>query len=268
MPSQEVYPNAPLRLVTAEFRFPLSPILAGGDLLSALSKALGGELPIIEPVPQGLQMSLGAEPQPPKMTAGGFRLLSRDRTAAVTVDASRLAVETTVYEHWETFRESIETALRAIGEELQAIVGLDRVGLRYINEIRVPGGGTSVERWMPYINEDLLAVARLAEGREIKTVLSVLHLVTGDNEELLLRCGAVEGHVVDDSGPLRLPSPPEDGPFFLLDIDSFWTRLGVLEEFDTATALTIADRIHEPVDGLFERSLTERLRDEVLRRKR
>ena len=185
MASREVYPNAPLRLVTAEFRFPLSPILAGGDLLSALSKALGGELPIIEPVPQGLQMTLGAEVQPPKMTSGGFRLLSRDRTAAVTVVPSRLAIETTVYEHWETFRESIETALRAIGEELQAVVGLDRVGLRYINEIRIPGGSTSVERWMPYISEDLLAIARLAGGCEIKTVQSALHLVTGDNAAAL-----------------------------------------------------------------------------------
>jgi uncharacterized protein (TIGR04255 family) len=268
MPSREVYPNAPLRLVTAEFRFPLSPTLAGGDLLSALSKVFSDVLPIIEPVPQGLQMTLGAEAQPPKMTVGGFRLLSRDRTAAVTVTASRLAVETTVYEHWETFRQSIGTALRAIGEELYAIVGLDRVGLRYINEIRVPGNGTSVERWMPYVSEDLLAVARLAGGHEIKTVQSALHLVTGDKEELLLRCGALEGHAVDNSGPLRLPSPPEDGPFFLLDIDSFWTRLGVLDEFDTATALVIADRLHDPVDGLFEGAITERLRDEVLRRKR
>src|SRR5438128_913392 len=57
MSSREVYPNAPLRLVTAEFRFPLSPTLAGGDLLSALSKVLGGVLPIIEPVPQGLQVT-------------------------------------------------------------------------------------------------------------------------------------------------------------------------------------------------------------------
>jgi uncharacterized protein (TIGR04255 family) len=266
MASREVYPNAPLRLVTAEFRFPLSPVLAGGDLLSALSNALGDALPIIEPVPQGLQMTLGAEVQPPKMTAGGFRLLSRDRTAAVTVVPSRLSIETTVYEHWETFRESIEVALRAIGEELQAIVGLDRVGLRYINEIRAPGRGASVERWMPYVSEDLLAVARLAGECEIKALQSALHLATGDNEELLLRCGALEGHVVDDSGPLHLPTQPEDGPFFLLDIDSFWTRLGVLEEFDTAAALAIADRIHEPVDELFERAITEQLRDKVLRR--
>src|SRR6266511_2992172 len=179
MPRREVYPNAPLRLVTAELRFPLSPSLAGGDLLSTLAKVLGGMLPIIEPVPQGLQVTFGAEPQPARMTSGGFRLLSRDRTFAVTVGASRLAVETTVYEHWETFRKSIETALRAIGEELQAIVGLDRVGLRYINEIRVPDGDTSVERWMPYISEDLLAFARLADGRETKTVQSVMHLVTG-----------------------------------------------------------------------------------------
>jgi uncharacterized protein (TIGR04255 family) len=266
MPSREVYPNAPLRLVTAEFRFPLSPNLADGDLLSALSKVLGGMLPIIEPVPQGLQLTLGLEPQSQKMTAGGFRLLSRDRTVAVTVTASRLAVETTIYEHWEMFRESIETALRAVGEALEAIAGLDRVGLRYINEIRVPDAGTSIERWMPYISGELLAVSRLAGQHKVKTIQSALHLATGDNEELLLRYGMLEGHVVDEM-PLHLPCPPQDGPFFLLDIDSFWTRLGALEEFDTEAALAIADRIHEPVEGLFERAITERLREEVLRRK-
>lgn len=92
----------------AAFRFPLSPNLADGDLLSALSNVLGGTLPIIEPVPMGLQLTFGLEPQPQKMTAGGFRLLSRDRTVAMTVTPSRLAVETTIYEHWETFRESID----------------------------------------------------------------------------------------------------------------------------------------------------------------
>jgi uncharacterized protein (TIGR04255 family) len=267
MPRREVYPNAPLRLVTAEFRFPLSPSLASGDLLSTLANVLGGTLPIIEPVPQGLQVTFGAEPQPAKMTSGAFRLLSRDRTLAVTVGANRLAVETTVYEHWETFRESIKPSLQAIGEELQAIAGLDRVGLRYINEIRVPGGDSSIERWTPYISGDLVAVARLAEGCEIKTVQSLLHLATGDNEELIMRAGVLDGHMVDDSGPLHLPSPPENGPFFLVDIDSYWTRLGTLEEFDVEATLAIADRIHEPVNALFELSITEQLRDEVLRSK-
>lgn len=268
MPSREVYPNAPLRLVTAEFRFPLSPTLADGDLLAALAKVLGDDLPIIEPVPQGVQVALGSELQLPRMTAGGYRLLSRDRTAAVTIGPSRLAIETTLYEHWDTFRGAIETALRAIGEELQAIAGLDRVGLRYINEIRVPGTADSVDRWTPYIRGDLLAVARLAAGHEIKSLQSALHLVIGENEELLLRCGVLEGQVVNDNGPLHLPYPTADGPFFLIDIDSFWNRLGALEKFDTATALAIADRIHEPVDGLFEGAITERLREEVLRRKR
>ncbi|MEW6474312.1 MAG: TIGR04255 family protein [Actinomycetota bacterium] len=269
MPSREVYPNAPLRLVTTEFRFPLSPVLAGANALHVVAGALGKMLPVIERVPQSVQVVLGPEGPPalPTVDGGGYRLMTRDRTVAVTVTSARLAVEITSYRHWETFRdEMIRPVLGAVGEDLQAIAGLDRIGLRYIDEIRVPDEALSIERWVPYINDNLLAGRHLAGKRPIKTIQGALHLVTGEDQELLMRFGALEGHVVDDSGPLRLPTPVEDGPFFLIDIDSFWTRSGVVEEFAVDRALAVADRLHEPVGELFEQSITELLRDEVLRR--
>lgn len=269
MAQREVYSNAPLRLVTAEFRFPISPRLSGGDLLSLLGERLGEALPIVEPTTFQLTIA-GPAPQPAPLIGGGggFRLLTRDRTTAVTVDANRITIETTVYRRWEDFRDGpVANALTTVGDGLGAIAGLDRVGLRFINEVRVPGM-TSTEplRWRDYITPELLAPADLAPGREVKTVQMALHLGMGDGAEVLMRTGLLEGRVVDDTGPLRLPRPPQPGTFFLLDIDSFWSRGTTYEAWDSARVLAIADRLHDPIDELFERSLTEKLRDDVLRR--
>lgn len=264
MADREVYANAPLRLVTAEFRFPLSPRLAGNDLLKILADVLGERLPIVEPV--GLQVTIGSETPAPAVSGTGYRLLTRERTTAVTVGSSRVAIETTAYGHWKDFRDGVvATALRAIGDELGALVGLDRVGLRYINEIRVPGAGAETAGWRDYIAPELLATAGLAEGQPIRTMQHALHLDRGDGAELLMRAGLLEGYVVDNTGPLQLLSPPQPGFFFLIDIDSFWTRFGIHEEWDTEASLGIADRLHDPVDQLFERCILEKLRAEVLR---
>lgn len=266
MPEREVYVNAPLRLVTAEYRFPLSSVLAGDDLLSLLAKTLGTALPIIEPA-QLVQFSVGADLAPPAIT-NGYRLLARDRTTAATVTSNRLAVETTAYRHWADFRnEYVETALSALGEDIGALAGLDRVGLRFINELRIPSIADGVEGLRAYINSDLLAASRVMSRGELKTVQAALHLQLGDNAELLMRSGILEGRMVDDSGPLRLTSPPQSGRFFLIDIDSFWTNTGALDEWNTAEAIAISDRLHEPIDELFESCITDTLRDDILRRK-
>ena len=52
MADHEVYPNAPLRLVTAEYRFPHSPALAEPHVDARLAERLGSGLPIIEPLEQ------------------------------------------------------------------------------------------------------------------------------------------------------------------------------------------------------------------------
>ena len=269
MAQREVYVNARLRLVTVEFRFPISPRLSGSDLLTVLGDQLGDTFPIIEPT--SVQLTIGAPaPQPTALigSGGGYRLLTRDRTTAVTVGANRITIETTVYRRWEDFRDGpVAKALTTVGDGLGAIAGLDRVGLRFINEVRVPGlTGTDPLRWRDYIAPELLAVADLAPGREVKTVQIALHLAIGNGTEVLMRAGLLEGRVVDDTGPLRLPRPPQPGTFFLVDIDSFWNRDPTYEAWDSARALEIADRLHAPIDDLFEKSLTEKLRQDVLRR--
>lgn len=63
---------------------------------------------------------------------------------------------------------------------------------------------------------------------------------------------------------LRRPLPPP-GPLFKLDIDSFWQAADEVPEFDVDLILRQADALHEPVRGVFESVITDRLREEVLR---
>lgn len=267
-PQREVYPNATLRLVTAEFRYPFAPRLAGTESLSTLAQLLAERLPVPEPAGQAIEMSsLSPQPQVVPSPELGFRFLTRDRMMAVTVQTGRVAIETTVYERWEAFRELVGWVLNVVGVQLGAIGGLDRVGLRYIDEIRVPKEGPPGERWAPYINEMLLAPMRIATGHDLRAIQGALQLGTGDSSELVMRYGTLEGHIVADSGPLRLPAPPGQGPFFYVDIDSYWVRPPDREEsFDVNGALATADGLHAPVGEMFEHSITDRLRDEVLRR--
>ncbi len=63
---------------------------------------------------------------------------------------------------------------------------------------------------------------------------------------------------------LRRPLPPP-GPLFKLDIDSYWQSDDEVPEFEKKGILAKTDELHEPVRGVFENLITDRLREEVLR---
>jgi len=52
---------------------------------------------------------------------------------------------------------------------------------------------------------------------------------------------------------------------FRLDIDSYWQPSVEVPEFDRDLILDLADTLHKPVREVFERLITDRLREEVLR---
>lgn len=69
---------------------------------------------------------------------------------------------------------------------------------------------------------------------------------------------------VERVGPRCPLSPP--GPLFKLDIDSFWHAADEVPEFGVDLILNQADALHEPVRYVFESLITDRFREEVLRR--
>lgn len=266
---REVYPNAQLQLVAAEIRYPFSPRLGGEEALTFFASKLADLLPIPEPIQQQT-LILGAGVAPDIKGQSSFRLFARDRTTAATVSPTSFLLETTDYERYGSFRRILSQLLGALAE-FGKPAGLERIGLRYIDEIRVPNVTSSApSAWEPYMHEALIAAPKLASealpGMDPAVWNGMLTFQSPEQTTLVVRYGSFDGYSVDPNGPLRVKRRTEPTAFFLFDIDSFWMMNEEIADFDVDYVVQTCDRLHRPISSVFERCITNRLRDEVLRK--
>ncbi len=261
MMDREVYPSAPVVLVALEVRHPAAaPMNAAA--VSRAKKVLSGVTPLAgEAQMTTVTITPGATNQ--HIIEVAPRFSSRDRTTAVTFRLGAVVVETTRYDHYERLREIAERAFEA-REAAGSVDGIERVGLRYIDEIRVPGAEDLLS-WSQWVDSALVGPAPLAAAHGLTTAQwqGVTVFEGTDRSALVLRYGPRDGYAVDPGGELRRPAPGP-GPFFLLDIDSYWAPDDV-PAFDLQALLERCDALHKPVRGLFESLITDKLREEVLR---
>ena len=152
-----IYPNAPLAMVAVEVRFPEQPDGVGRRARDAIRAAVRESLPLVENITQEeIQVALGA-PIPASVQRRTFpRFVTRDRTTTLVVNETTMILETTQYSGYAGFRPLIETVLDAVARTTQPD-GVLRVGLRYIDEIRVPSIKNLPGDWSGYIDSHLLA---------------------------------------------------------------------------------------------------------------
>jgi len=267
---REVYPNAQLQLVAVELRYPFAPRLGSEEALSFFVSRVK-DLPVAEPI-QEQTFVFRNEGVPDIKGSFAFRLTTRDRATAATISPTKLALETTNYERYGMFRRLLKHLLEAL-DDYGRPAGVERLGLRYIDEIKVPDvTAPSPDAWKPYIDHALVTPAEVVDevlpNMRPRSWNGVLHLQSSNGTTLVVRYGALDGHAVNPDGPLRLTRRTEPGPFFLLDIDSFWHAEEVIADFDLSEVLATCDQLHRPISAVFERCITDRLRDEVLRKER
>lgn len=264
--SAEVYPNAPLEFVAFEVRFPMSRKLVSNEAADTVQAKLGADFPIFEPVTEsGLQIGPGGATG---ISTNWFRFFSRSRTTAVSVKPRVLTVETTDYQHYSQFRSIVRKALHAL-LAADSIPVYERVGLRYIDEIRVTEPIETPNDWKPYINEALLRPLVVGpKSPQSSAVEGVLRFEVEPPHRVVMRYGSLVGEVVASQGTLRVRPKVHLGPYFLIDIDSFLTAQEESDDFSADGVLTVCDALREPVREIFEGCITEKLRDEVLRRKK
>lgn len=258
-PGREVFVNAPLAFVACEVRYPFTPRLTSDESFEALSEQLRAVLPVPSESPlQTVSLSpAGAAAD----TEPRFRFSDKVRTFSAAVGRSALVIETTHYTEYPKFRELLLAVLAAV-DSVAAPVGVERVGLRYIDEIRVPRPITSVADWRGWIADDVLASLNLATGYAAKGMQTLVRLANGAND-ITLRYAALSGAGVVDDGPLRRRLPSADGPFFVIDTDSYWNDAEAgLIDYDVNQLLDLVDQLHEPVGVLFHRAITDQLRNE------
>ncbi len=263
---REGYPNAPVVLVALEVRHPTADPLTAAQR-NTIKRRLGSHVPIMR-TGQLQQLTVLQPVEGPPATsdlrAEEFpRYFSRDNTAAVSVRAEAIIIETTRYAQWEQMRALVTDVLE-VRQEIGGVDGVERVGLRYVDEIRVPGGPG--QDWAPWVDPTLLGPATVGDelGLAAAHWQGISAFTPGPEWTIVLRYGPREGFAVDPGGDLKRPTPTP-GPFFLMDIDSFWTPSEGVPEFDVKALLTTCDELHAPVRTLFERLITDRLREEVFR---
>jgi uncharacterized protein (TIGR04255 family) len=266
-----VYENPPVALVVAEIKFP-GEIGAAvpPSMRRALSDVLGEDW-VIEQLQQSPSIAFNVGG--PQAIATGLspaailRFATRDRTTAVALTGGSATVETTQYQNWPQFRSILEKTVQAV-EKLLRPAGTVRIGVRYVNEVRV--GDRDGADWDGWLSPALLppATQTLADAGWVPlNWAGVAQYRIGPEHYLVLRYGPQTGDfIVNPDGPLRRPGPRPRGPFFLLDFDAYWEPPAI-PAWDGTGVLETCDQLHEPVQVLFDQMVTDRLVADVFGKK-
>lgn len=269
MADREVFPNAPLRLVSLELRYPVTSRVATRKVWDAFEQALSRELPKVE-----VLVSDAASYVPAGMHDGVLRRTTEDCKRVVTVHAGAVTVELADYKHYgDLIQLAVPTfdAMETLSDDLKCT----HVGLRYINELSAESLGGDVDDewpdlafWQPFVNDELLKTTTTdPEGLcsfGYRGMLYMHSVLENDKTHVALDYGPHPHGLRAPAGVLALGE--DSGPCFMIDIDSY--ALGTSQApiaSDRAEALKVLSRLHDAAEATFHWSITERLKEEVLR---
>lgn len=264
MNQREVYPNAPLVSVSFELRHPQTDPLTPQQR-TLFKDLLSDDLPVMR-TQQISSQRIDFGPSGPVtqvQTEDHPKYFDRKMTVAASLLSGSTVVETTQYPGWEEFRTLILKVCDA-RNHVSPIDGIERIGLRYIDEIRIPN--TETPDWSAY-----LAPSLLGPGIEMHSVLPLkewqgISVYGPENgQSLVMRHATGEGFAVDPNGELRRKAPAYPGKFFMLDLDSFWVPESEIPVFSMPDIEKISKDLHAPIRTMFEQCITDRFRNEVLR---
>lgn len=221
------------------------------DIPQALHSLARERFPIEEPKDEELiQTTISARDEPKRTTRKRIKWLyhSRDRQAHLTITDDFISIE---YDTYHSYEDDLKAKISDICEELNRIIPdqkYKRIGLRYINHIRIPGNDPF--DWSEYINEALLCQHSFCE--DLRHVSRLFHIIeiNGDDHQLRFQFGI---HNPDHPAPVRDRA-------FTLDYDAYTARLIRFGE-----CIGLLDRLHESIQGLFEMSIRDALRDKMVR---
>lgn len=261
-PNREIFHKAPLALVAAEIRFTDAARLRQQQTKDEVAIALESRFPFAEPLQQA-ELSLNLAPggaQPQIQQRMGVVLKNSDSTASLTILSQSLTFETTAYSTFEELLGAVTTACDVL-HAAKVRPAIQRIGLRYIDEVRVPEAIADVRQWNRWIDSRL--VAHLYVGPDDVPATGTQGVSTydlGGGKGLTFRFAALnQGPVV---APQHLTRPSiTSGPFFVLDYDGF-------EDFSDRNPVPLSaevvanslSSVHTPCGTAFQRSITDEAR--------
>lgn len=257
-PDREMYPHPPLVLVAAEVRFTDAPRLRQQETLDAVAIALDRLFPLSAPLGGVSLVSAGPGAKPQLAQRRGVVLRNTEGTEALTVSPSSMSYETTEYRGSAAISDVLAEGCRAL-TGLEVRPALTRVGVRYINEVRVPEPPADVRGWSRWIEPALLAPLSVADRPVTRGVQGA---TTFDLERGLLSAryaAFLDGATNVPAHLRRRPFTP--GPFFGLDFDGFVEFGGdpaVL--LDAGVIAELLPGLHSAAGSIFQRSITDEAR--------
>lgn len=262
---REIFPNPPLEYVAAEIRFPYAPRLHQQDVRDAILIEMEDLFPILRPQSQVTMTGVVGGPVSQQLDQVQ-RAFNRTSTAAMGLTTNTLTVDTTSYKEFTPFRDIVRRCLLALDKHA-APAAIERVGLRYVNEIRVPDLVEDVRDWHGWIADGLVAAATAIPDHRAAVMQGIVQYETIDNRNLTLRFLSGRAGSVIGSEPLKRRHPAVDGPFFVLDLDSFWQPgTDASPDWSVDTVMEAIELLHAPIGSAFQAMITDKLREAVLRR--
>ena len=258
------HPDAPVALVTMEIRHPATDSLTESSR-GELKHLLVEDLPI-ERQAQDMAWTMGAGGSPTPTAERFPRYVNRDNTLAASMKSQAVVIETTAYTNVDSL---VDVVMRVVDarSQVSSIVGVERIGLRYILEVRAPAGVDGRIEWANWIAEPLLGPQRIAPGGLTLTEWqgAAVYREAQPGKSMIVRYGPAMGQALDPSYHLRRTIAVQPGPFFLLDIDSFWTPTASIPEYKRDAVQRTFEALYEPARDVFQEMLIGRPNDELLR---
>lgn len=257
-PNRETFKNAPLALVATEVRFSDLARLRQQETRDQIALALESRFPYAHPLEQ-LQVNL-TPAGPQQVQVSGLVLRNEASTESVTFTPDAVTYETTAYSDFEHLLEAVLAACDAL-LQTGSKPALQRVGLRYVDEIRVPEPVVNVRSWQRWISPSLTGIADVAP--EALTPMSSQGITSydlGDGRGLNVRFAALNGlSVVAPQNLVRRDFP--EGPFFVLDFDGFQNfGDGAATPLTRELVRTSLSAVHAPSGATFQRAITDEAR--------
>jgi len=257
---RESYRRAPLAIVTAELRLNYEPRIKDDAVRDQFATAVRSRFPILRneqvltlTIQTAGQTSVEQEHLPQ------LRATSRDGGTTVALNPTSLSISMSG-DAYDTYEKSFEPQMAAAVNALRGVLGdvvvVERVGLRFIDEIRPPQPPTSTEGWGRWVNPQLVGAAGALGAAPAGALRSSLVYRPDLERVVTFQCGEFEGVTVVDPG---LPFALKDraaSKMFILDTDSAWAPTGFALLEPQAMMDELAT-LHAPVGELFQWSITE-----------
>jgi uncharacterized protein (TIGR04255 family) len=258
-PNREVFPKSPLALVAAEIRFTDAARLRQQQTKDEVAIALEERFPFAEPLQQ-TSFNLTPAGPPQVQQRDGVVLKNATSSETLTILSESLTYETTAYTSFDELLDAVSAACDAL-VAAKVRPAVRRVGLRYIDEVRVPEPITDVRQWGKWIDRQLigqLVVGPADVPASMAQSFSTFDL--GEGRGLNFRCAAL------NQGPIVVPQflmrrPIESGPFFVLDFDGFHDFTGgEAVPLSCEVVRETLSAVHVPCGTAFQRSITDEAR--------